>query len=53
MVAANEVGEEEYLESLKSLMSENGMKLTDKMTQYFDGKITAYEMFTEGTGDVE
>lgn len=53
MVAANEVGEEEYLESLKSAMSDNGMKLTEKMTKYFDGKITAYEMFTEGTGDVE
>lgn len=53
MVAENELGNEEAVEELKDTLESNGMELSDKMEKYFKGKITAQEMFAEGTGDVE
>lgn len=53
MIAENELGNKDAVEELRDNVESNGMELTDKMEKYFKGKITAQEMFTEGTGDVE
>lgn len=53
MVAENELGNKDNVESLQEFLDENDIELSEKMQKYFDGKITAQQMFTEGTGDVE
>ena len=53
LVAENELGNEARVEEIKDVMEENESELSDKVKKYLKGKITAQEMFTEGTGDVE
>lgn len=53
MIAENELGNKDAVDDLKSGLEEYGLELSEKMEQYFNGKITAQEMFTKGTGDVE
>ncbi len=53
LVVENELDNEDAVEELKDSLKNNDMELSEKMEKYFKGKITAQEMFTEGTGDVE
>ncbi len=53
IVIENELGNEDTVNEYKELLEEQGVKFTDKLNDYFKGKITAKQMFTEGTGDVE
>lgn len=53
MVAENELGNKTAVKDLESKLEENDIELSEKMTEYFNGKITAQEVFTKGTGDVE
>ncbi len=53
IVIENELGNTETVEEYKDILAEQEIELTDKMNDYFKGKITANQMFTEGTGDVQ
>ncbi len=53
IVIENELGNDDTVEEYKELLDEQGVEFTDKINNYFKGKITAKQMFTEGTGDVE
>ncbi len=53
IVIENELGNTEAVEEMKSTLEEDEVELTEKMNNYLKGKITAKQMFTEGTGDVE
>ncbi len=53
IVAENELGNDDAVKELKATMKENDMELSEKTQKYLKGKITAQQMFTEGTGDVE
>ncbi len=53
LVIENELGNDDAVEDLKDTLEENNIELSEKMEKYIKGKITARQMFTEGTGDVE
>ena len=53
IVIENELGNEDSVKELKETLKENNIELSDKIKDYLKGKISAKEMFTEGTGDVE
>lgn len=53
LVVENELGNEDRVEELKSSLDNQGIELSEKMENYFKGKITAQQMFTEGTGEAE
>ncbi len=53
LVAENELGNKDRVQEIKDTMEENGAELSEKIEKYLKGKISAQEMFTEGTGDVE
>ncbi len=53
LVIENELGNEDRVKEIKKIMKDAGMGISDKTQKYLKGKITAKEMFTEGTGDVE
>ncbi len=53
MVAENELGNKDNVQEIKDILEEHEVELTEKMEKYLKGKITAKQMFTEGTGDVE
>ena len=53
IVVENELGNKETVKEMKAVLTENDIKLSDKMNDYLKGKISAKEMFTEGSGDVE
>ena len=53
LVVENELGNKENVEDIKEILEEHEVELTEKMEKYLKGKITAKQMFTEGTGDVE
>ncbi len=53
IVIENELGNKETVDDYKAVLEEEKIEYTDKMEDYFKGKITAKQMFTEGTGDVE
>ena len=53
IVIENELGNDERVEELKEMLKENDIELSEKTKKYLKGKISAKEMFTEGTGDVE
>ena len=52
-IIENELGNTDRVQELKDELKEQEVELTEKMNNYLDGKITATEMFTEGTGDVQ
>ena len=52
-VAANEKGDRKLVSSIKSQIDEMNIGYTDRMQSYIDGKLTAKQLFSEGTGDVE
>ncbi len=53
IVIENELGNTETVDEMLIILENGGLTLSDKMYDYFSGKITAEQMFTEGTGDVE
>lgn len=53
LVIENELGNEERVEEIKDTMEESELEISERTKNYLKGKITAKEMFTEGTGDVE
>lgn len=53
IVIKNEAGDSETVNELLTALENGGLSLTDKMNDYLSGKITAQQMFTEGSGDVE
>lgn len=53
IVIENEQGNKESVAEMKKLLEDNGIKLSDRLNSYLGGKITAKQLFTEGSGDVE
>lgn len=53
IVIENEQGNKENVAEMKKLLEDNGIQLSDKLNSYLGGKITAKQLFTEGSGDVE
>lgn len=54
LVVANETDNDALFKEIKTKITDDlGLKLSDRVQSYLDGKITAKQMFTEGTGDVE
>ncbi len=53
LVVENELGNKDKVQEIKDILEERDVELTEKMEKYLKGKITAEQMFTEGTGDVE
>lgn len=53
IVVENELENDDDVKEYKKTLKENNIELSEKMKNYLKGKISAQEMFTEGTGDVE
>lgn len=53
IVIENELGNKEVVDEMIMTIENGGLALTEKMKDYLNGKITAEQMFTEGSGDVE
>ncbi len=53
LVAANEKGDAKEVSAVKEQIASMGIDYTEKMSAYLYGKISAAQLFSEGTGDVE
>lgn len=53
IVAAHELGKSENQAAAEEKLEALETEYTDRMNDYLNGKITAVQLFTEGTGDVE
>ena len=53
IVAAHELGKSENQAAAEEKLEALETAYTDRMNDYLNGKITAVQLFTEGTGDVE
>lgn len=53
IVVENELDNKDRVKELKDIMKDNDMEISEKTKKYLKGEISAQEMFTEGTGDVE
>lgn len=53
IVVENELGNASAVESHKGVLKEQSVELSDRMNDYLGGKMTAEQLFTEGTGEVE
>jgi tetratricopeptide (TPR) repeat protein len=53
IVIENELGNTETVEETVSMLQSYGLEVSDRVNSYLAGKITAEQLFTEGTGDVE
>ncbi|MBR0536314.1 MAG: hypothetical protein IIX14_08060 [Clostridia bacterium] len=53
LVVENEMGNTARVDEIKTILSEEKIELSDRMNDYLSGKITAQQLFTEGTGEVE
>ena len=53
IVIENELGNNDAVESFKAALEEQEIELSDRMNDYLAGKLTAQQLFTEGTGEVE
>lgn len=53
LIIENELGNEDKVEEIKEILDEEGLEIPERTEKYLKGKITAKEIFTEGTGDVE
>ena len=53
LIIENELGNKDEVKEIKELMKEEGLEISERTNKYLKGKISAKEMFTEGTGDVE
>lgn len=52
-VIETELGNKDTAEAYLDELEENDLELSDRLQSYFDGEISAQQLFTEGTGDVE
>lgn len=52
-VVLNELQKNDELKSLNATLETSQIPYTDRMNDYFAGKLSAKELFTEGTGDVQ
>lgn len=53
LVIENELGNKDKVKEIKDVMKEEKLEISERTKNYLKGEITAKEMFTEGTGDVE
>lgn len=53
IVIENELGNTDSVEAFKSALEEQGVEISDRVNDYLAGKLTAQQLFTEGTGEVE
>lgn len=53
IVIENELGNDDKVEEYKKAIKDMDAKLSDKMKSYLKGEISAKDMFTKGTGEVE
>lgn len=53
IVIENEQGNKDTVAEMKKLLEDNGIQLSDRLNSYLSGKITAKQLFTEGSGDAE
>jgi hypothetical protein len=53
IVIENELGNTDAIEFYKSALEEQGVEISDRVNDYLAGKLTAQQLFTEGTGEVE
>ncbi len=53
IVIENELGNTDSVETFKSALEEQGVEISDRVNDYLAGKLTAQQLFTEGTGEVE
>ena len=53
IVIENEQGNKDTVVEMKKLLEDNGIQLSDRLNSYLSGKITAKQLFTEGSGDAE
>ena len=53
LIIENELGNKDEVKDIKEIMKEEGLDIPERTKNYLKGKISAEEMFTEGTGDVE
>ena len=53
LIVENELGNKDKVKEIKEKLKEHDVELSEKTEKYLKGKITAKQMFTEGTGDVE
>lgn len=53
LIIENELGNKDKVKEIKATMEDEGLEISERTQKYLKGKITAKEMFTEGTGDVE
>ncbi len=52
IVVENELGNKDIVEEYKKLFEEEGLEIPERIQSYLDGKMTAAQLFSEGTGDV-
>lgn len=52
-VVENELGNKDRVKEIIDYIEENGVTVTDRVNDCLDGKITAEQIFTEGTGDIQ
>lgn len=53
IVVENELGNKDRVKELKAVMKENDVEISERTKKYLKGEISAQDMFTKGTGDVE
>jgi hypothetical protein len=53
IVVENELGNKGAVDEFKEALKTEGVEMSDRMNEYLSGKITALQLFTEGTGEVE
>lgn len=53
IVVENELGNTDAVDSFKKALDEQGVEMSDRIDDYLAGKMTALQLFTEGTGEVE
>ncbi len=53
LIVENELGNKDKVKEIKEIMKEEKLEIPERTNKYLKGKISAKEMFTEGTGDVE
>lgn len=53
MVVENELGNDDTVEEYKSVLETEGVEMSDRVEDYLSGKMSAVQLFTEGTGEVE
>lgn len=53
IVVENELGNTATVNELVSTVESGGLELSEELTAYLEGSVTAQELFTKGSGDVE